>query len=840
MHVFKFGGTSVGSAARMASAAQLVKSQAVAPGSLVVVASAMTKVTDALVAACESARRGDRGAALGSVEALEARHMEALSQVATAEDPAPIASEVRRLCGELRELIGAAVWLGELSARTKDRILATGEKLSVRLVAAAMRREGLDAVAVDADTFLETDGRFGEADPAMELAERRVQAALGPLLADKKLPIVTGFCGQAPDGATTTMGRGGSDLSATVLAAALGAEAVTLWSDVDGVYSADPRVVPEARVIPQLNFREAAEMSYYGAKVLHQRTMIPVASRGIPVWSRNTMRPEAPGTVIDGRFTPGSHPVKAISAVRAHALISVEGKGMAGVPGVAARVFGALAERSLSVTMISQSSSEASICLGLPEGDAALAERALKRAFQAEMSRGDIEEIVVRRGVSLVAAVGLGMAHRPGVAGRVINALGARRINVLAIAQGSSELNITVAVDESASGDALRAIHEDFGLHRRDTGEDSAESLDLMLIGCGKIGRALVNLVLDRRAHVFERFGVKPRVVAVADRSGYLLEPTGLGLSRLRDLFGAKASGGAVSQVEGAVVGGSAAQMVREALSWRLSRPVLVDVSDADGSEEAFLEALRQGCDVVTANKKPLAGPWEAHEALLEASAGSGRLIKGEATVGAGLPVIDTLEMLVATGDRLERAEGCLSGTLGYLMSRLEAGDVFSAAVAEAARLGYTEPDPVADLSGADVGRKAVILGRLSGLAGPQTPVAVQGLVEPSWAGMPLDDLLKRLESLDEAMAARVASARAADSVLRYVARVSAAGIEVGPVAVPLSQAIGRLQGTDNLILFKSERYDARPLVITGPGAGIDVTAMGVLADVLRVAAERR
>jgi aspartate kinase len=298
--------------------------------------------------------------------------------------------------------------LGDAAARTRDRIVATGEKLSVHLVAQALRREGAAAVACAADAFLETDEHFGEASALPVVADRTIVAALRPLLDRGEIPVVTGFIGRAPDGATTTLGRGGSDLTATILAAALHAEEVTLWSDVDGVFSADPRVVPEARVIRQINFREAAEMSYYGAKVLHQRTMIPVAELGIPVRARNSFEPEREGTVVDGRFTPGSHPVKAVTAIRDQSLISIEGKGMSGVPGIAARVFGALAGRGISVTMISQSSSESSICLVLPTLNVVEAETALKREFRADLSKGDVDEIAVRRGAGIVAC------RRPG------------------------------------------------------------------------------------------------------------------------------------------------------------------------------------------------------------------------------------------------------------------------------------------------------------------------------------------------------------------------------------------------------------------------------------------
>ncbi len=838
IEVHKFGGTSLADAERMGQAARRVAEVATS-ARVVVVASALAGVTDTLTRLGAAAAAGDRQQAQHLVEQLSRRHMEAVDALAAADDE-PLRLELERLLGEVWAVAQGVLHTGELTPRSMDRMLATGEKLSARLLAHALRGQGTAAASVDADTFLETDDVFGEATPLGPVADRTMAARLAPRLDRGEVVVVTGFCGRAPDGATTTLGRGGSDLSATVVAAALGAASVTLWTDVDGIFTADPRLVPDARVIAQLNYREAAEMSFYGANVLHQRTMIPVAARGIPVTTRNTFAPARPGSVVDGRFTPGSHPVKATTAVRAHGLLSVEGKGMAGVPGMAARVFAALADHGISVTMISQSSSEVSICLAVPSDQSRRAEAALKRAFRPELSRGVVEEVVVRDQVALVAIVGLGMARTPGVSARVFTALARQRINVLAIAQGSSELNISLAVDEVDVDRSLRAIHEEFGLHRRDTGQETAGALDVLLLGCGKIGVAVADLLADAGAGRFARLGLDARVVGVCDRSGYLFEPTGIAPKRLARALERKASGEALGEQDGGLPG-SARDLVRHALGYRLSRPVLVDVSDAGDAHEAFGEAMALGCDVVTANKKPLADAAAVFADLMTLAQESGRVIKAEATVGAGLPVMDTLEMLLAAGDRLTSAEGCLSGTLGFVMTRLEQGDALSEAVAEAVRLGYTEPDPLVDLSGVDMARKAVILGRLSGLA-PAAEAELSGLVEgvAEDGPMELDALVRRLaQTHDGPMAAAVADAAAEGKALRYVARVSAAGVRVGLESVPLDSPLGQLRGTDNMIVLRSERYDPRPLVISGPGAGVEVTAMGVLGDILRVAAQR-
>jgi aspartokinase/homoserine dehydrogenase 1 len=838
IEVHKFGGTSVGDARRIASVASLMAHTA-KDCHLVVVSSAMAGVTDSLSEAAVAAAAGDRGKALVILSDLLELHERTLDTLVP-QGAEQARAQLRDLVSQASDVLRAVAHLRLLSRRTRDVLLSLGEKLAVRLLASAMRRADANAAWVDGDQLLDTDDAFGNASPLPGVSARAIAARLNPMLRSGEIPVVTGFVGRAPDGATTTLGRGGSDYSATIVAAALDATEVTIWTDVDGVYTADPRVVPEAHLLRQLNYREAAELSYYGAKILHPRTILPVTRQEIPVRIRNSFHPEGEGTRIDAHFTPGSHPVKAISAIRDQALVSVEGKGMAGIPGIAARMFGALADRGISVTMISQSSSESSICFAVPNQDADNAELSLKRAFRSAISSGDVEEIIVQRHVGLIAIVGLGMAHSPGVAGRLFDALGRRRVNVLAIAQGSSELNISLAVDQRQVDEALRAIHERFELHRIDTGEDTAGRLDILLLGCGSIGRALCDMVLERRAHVFERFHLEPRIVAICDRSGYLFRPNGIPMDELRTLLDAKRGGTPLNQHKGATASQNPAQMLREALQFRLARPILVDVSDSDVSMEIFREAFHLGCDVATANKKPLAGSYDSYRVLRDEAASLGRVLKAEATVGAGLPVMDTLETMVGSGDQLTRAQGCLSGTLAFVLSKLEAGVAFSQAVDEAMKAGYTEPDPMVDLCGADVGRKATILGRFSGLIDSDVPVALTGMVDGSWVGLPAAEWRERVRGLDDEMASRVEQARAEGKVLRFVAAVEAGRIQVGLEAVNTDSALGMLRGTDNMIVFQSERYDDRPLVVSGPGAGVDVTAMGVMGDILRIAAERR
>ncbi len=842
IHVHKFGGTSVGGPDRLRGAAAILKAAAATGETTIAVSSAMSGVTNDLVAIADDAAGARLDPALARARALRDRHHETATALGAPAETDPLHDEIAALCDELESIVRAAVHLSELTPRAADRLVITGEKLAVRLLARALEETGVPAQALDADTFLDTDDNFGAAEPVRDVADRESAAAIRRIIGEGRIPVITGFCGRAPDGATTTLGRGGSDLSATLVAAAMRADRCTIWTDVPGVFSADPRIVESPRLLARLHYREAAEMSYYGAKVLHPRTISPVARLRIPVLVRSSLEPDAPGTIIDATFTPESEMVKAVTAIKAQCLVSIEGNGMTGVPGVAARAFGALAAHDVSATMISQASSEASICLAIPQAAAATAERTLKQAFQNELSHGLIEEISVREGVGLVAAVGIGMAQHTGVAGRVFSALGEAGVNVLAIAQGSSELNISFAVDEAQVADAVRAVHERFiESAGRDVATAAGEGADapaappptrpLVLLGCGTVGRALLDVARDL-PHL--------RVTTVADRSGLLHDADRLSSERILTMLAEKDRGrpladqpGATNFAEAGAGEALAALEFDDAL-----RPILIDATDADGHDALFVEALAAGFDVVTANKKPLAQDAERERVLRDAIEQSGRTLRAEATVGAGLPVLSTIESLLETGDTIRTIEACLSGTLGYLISRVESGLALSAAVADAIARGFTEPDPTADLAGDDVARKAVILARASGLAseGRAVRLALEPFLDGLASDLPRAELLEEIASRDRAFARRAKAARKARAALRYVATITRDGARVTLTEVPLDHPLAALRGPDNMIVLTTDRYPAEnPLVIRGPGAGAAVTAAALLADVCRL-----
>ena len=828
-HIHKFGGASLANAAAMRHAAEIVVAHRPAPQ--VVVVSAMAGVTDALLDAARRATRGDTEHVRAAAETLRGRHIEAArALVPPGAGLDELVAAITAAFTELEQLAGGLGVLRELTARTVDYLVARGERLSAQLFAAALEAAGCRVAYVDATGIVQTDGTFGNASPDLRRTERAARRVLTPLLARATIPVVPGFLGATPDGQVATLGRGGSDLTATLLARVLGAREVSLWKDVPGLLTADPRIVPDARVVPQVHVREAAELAYYGAKVLHPRALIPVLKRNVAIRIRPFADPASLGTEISRRRTLKQYPVKALSAIPGQALLTVTGSGMLGVPGIAARTFAAVHHEGISVSLITQASSEHSICFSVPAESAARARKSLEDTFRPEISRQEIDGVEVRSGLATLVVVGLGMAGTPGIAARVFSALAEAGINVIATAQGSSELNLSLVVDAKDAARAQRAVHAAFQLSKIGGGAVAhPERSDVVLLGFGQIGRALAPMIAK-----VKRDGLTLRIVGVIDRSGLVFDARGLSPRRLAALGAAKAKGTPLAKAPGGRRAG-AADAVAFVARHALANPIVVDLT-ADDTTETLKAALGAGMHVVLANKRPVTADRGKYDELRDAVQAHGRRLLLEATVGAGLPIIDTYQKLVESGDRISKIEGCPSGTLGYLFGELGRGTPFSAALRGAIAKGYPEPDPREDLSGMDVARKALILGRLLGFAGELDGIAVESLVPEGAARLPLKQFLASLERYDVEWAERVAAARARGRVLRYRAIVTPRRIRVGLVAVDASSPMASLNGTDNQFIFTTMRYKKNPLVITGPGAGPAVTAGGILNDVLKLA----
>ena len=808
--VHKFGGTSVADAERYRHVARLLLARD--EYEQITVVSAMKGVTDALIELCGLASRS-RGEWRDKWHELRARHRGAVVSL-LGESSGPTLEWLDERFDKLAEILAALAVIGELPSEVLDRVQGLGEVCSARLLGDYLKSLGEDCAVLDAREVLVVEhsdlGVVVDWDiSGQRLAQWRAKHP-------QRRVVVTGFVARDHSERLTTLGRNGSDYSGAIFAALFNAAELHIWTDVDGVLSADPRVVPEAVQLSELSYDEACELAYFGAKVVHPQTMAPAIERGLPIIIRNTFNPEHPGTRITaGQDVTG--PVKGLTLSPDLAVLNLEGTGLIGVPGTAERVFASLRDARVSVVMISQGSSEHSICCVVRSAEAQRAQAALLNAFAHELNIGQIQRVQLTEGVSVLAAVGDGMAGQPGVAARLFEALGRARVNILAIAQGSSERNISVAIDSAHATKALRAAHAGFWL--------SPQTFAIGVIGPGNVGAALLDQLHAAQPQLLGKANLDLRLRAIASSKKMLLDARGIN-SDWRERF----------------------EVTKDALDLdrftahltesHLPHQVIVDCSASPAVADRYAQWLAAGIHVVTPNKQAGAGPLGRFDAIREAAAASGARFRYEATVGAGLPVISTLRDLVDTGDAVMSVEGIFSGTLAWLFNKYDGSVPFSQLVTEARGLGYTEPDPRDDLSGTDVARKLVILAREAGRDMTLEDVQVESLVPADLRQASVEDFMARLGEVDAAFAAKLASAKAAGKVLRYVARLDGEGrASVGLVELPDDHAFANLRLTDNIVQFTTRRYCDNPLIVQGPGAGPEVTAAGVFADVLRVAA---
>ena len=811
--VHKFGGSSVADAECFKRVANILET--LPPGRLGVVLSACRGVTDALLGLVARAEAQD-DAWRGDLDALRARHHDIAEALLSPEARQLYMAGFDRDRHDIEGILHTVKLTRSAAQNVRDLIAGYGEIWSTKLFreffAARDERPGTTQW-IDARQCVVVE--WGPLGPAVQWEESRARLRqLVPAEFNGTL-IITGFIASDRRGVQTTLGRNGSDFSGSIFGSLLDAAEIHIWTDVDGVLSADPRRVPDAKVIDSLSYNEAMELAYFGAKVIHPQTMAPAVGRGIPIWIRNTFAPQKQGSLICA--SPKSLlPVKGITSIENIAMVNVEGAGMIGVPGTAHRLFGALREEGISVILISQGSSEHSICCAIPGVEAERAARVVAAAFDREIKEGQIQSIQVDRELAILAVVGDGMAGLPGISGQVFNALGSAGVNVHAIAQGASERNISVVVDGKEATRALRAVHSGFYL--------SPHTVSIGLIGPGTVGKVLLEQIAAESPRLRDEFKLDLRVRGILSSKKMLLSEQGVGLAGWQGALDASKAPADI------------AKFADHLHVDHLPHTVIIDCTADESVAKHYADWLKSGIHVVTPNKKANSGPLGYYESLKEARRVGGSSYLYEATVGAGLPVISTLRDLRETGDKISSVEGIFSGTLAYLFNVYDGKTPFSQIVRDAKAKGYTEPDPRDDLSGTDFARKVIILGREMGLKIEMKDVQVESLIPAGLEKGGIDDFLNGLPKYDGDMKKRFDEAAARGKVLRYMGRLTADGkATVGVSELDRTHAFANIALTDNVVRYATARYNSNPLIVQGPGAGPAVTAAGVFADLLRV-----
>jgi bifunctional aspartokinase / homoserine dehydrogenase 1 len=814
--VHKFGGTSVYDASCFRKVADIIESQPTRR--LAVVLSACKGVTDSLLGLVAAAELQDSGLP-AQLQALRERHRVIAETLLDASAAQAWLQQFDRDRADLEGVLRSTQLMRSAAGNVRDLVAGYGELWSTTLFTAYLAaRRGVDAKTVrwlDARQCVVVE--WGPLGPAVQWDASAARMAQLGIASSAETLIVPGFVARTAAGVQTTLGRNGSDFSASIFGALLQAREIHIWTDVDGVLSADPRRVPNAQVIDQLSYNEAMELAYFGAKVIHPQTMAPAIGRSIPIYIRNTFAPNNPCTLICAK--PQSQlTVKGITTIEDIALVNIEGAGMIGVPGTAHRLFGALREEDISVILISQGSSEHSICCAIPAAEAGRAEQVVRAAFTRELAEGQIQSVETSAGLAILAVVGDGMAGTPGVSAKVFNALGAAAVNVRAIAQGASERNISVVVDGKQATRALRATHASFYL--------SPNTLSIGVIGPGTVGQVLLDQLASQQARLAREFKLDLRVRGILSSKRMLLTDRGVDLAHWRDEYAVATTPMDLAKF-------------RDHLKVDyLPHTVIIDCSADEKVAMHYAEWLRQGIHIVTPNKKANSAAMSYYDSLRDARRVGGSHYLYEGTVGAGLPVIQTLRDLRETGDEIDSIEGIFSGTLAYLFNVYDGTVPFSSIVRDAKQRGYTEPDPRDDLSGTDVARKLTILAREMGLKLEMSDVRVESLVPRALESSSIEEFLSGLTAYDSVMQQRYAAARQAGKVLRFVGRITAQGkATVGVVELDAKHAFANIALTDNVVRFATARYCNNPLIVQGPGAGPEVTAGGVFADLLRLSA---
>ena len=813
MKVLKFGGTSVGTVDSIKQVISILEDNLAQGERIAVIFSAMGGVTNRLIEIGRMATAGN-GEYLDLLKAVEERHFTTIRGLIGVKSQSSTFAAVKGLVNELEDLLRGVYLIRELTPRTLDLIMSFGERLSTTIITEALRNRGVAAEYCDARLLVKTNANFGMAEVDFATTDRLI---LEHFAKSSALQCITGFVASTADGITTTLGRGGSDYTASIFGAALDAAVIEIWTDVDGMMTADPRKVPNAFTIPSISYAEAMELSHFGAKVIYPPSLQPAFAKNIPLKVLNTFNTDFEGTLVSRTANGKDYAITGISSIDDTALVNVQGSGMIGVAGISARLFTALSVNNISVILISQASSEHSICFTIDPRNSERAREVLEREFEAEMAIGDIDSISIEKNVSIVAIVGEGMKKSTGVSGKLFSVLGKNGINVIATAQGSSELNISVVISKNDLSKALNAIHGVFF-------QSETRSLNLFIVGVGLIGSTLLKQLRDQERYLRTEKLLIVNVIGLSNTKKMLLDPIGVSLNDWHDHL---ADQGVKTSLPAFV------QRIKEL---NLPNSVFVDCTSDKDIVRYYETLLDASISVVTPNKVANSGRYEEYQRLQRTALQRGVKFLYETNVGAGLPIINTIQGLMASGDKFLKIEAIVSGTLSYIFNNFKPGVQFVDVVRDAKAKGYTEPDPRDDLSGIDVARKILILSREVGVPLEPEDVTLAQLLPDSCLKAPsVEAFFAELEAQNEYFEELLANAQTKGEVLRYIATLEEGIAKVELRTVGPQHPFYTLSGSDNIVSFTTERYKDRPLVVKGPGAGAEVTASGVFADIMSI-----
>ncbi|MCW5517423.1 bifunctional aspartate kinase/homoserine dehydrogenase I [Muriicola sp. Z0-33] len=811
MKVLKFGGTSVANSENISRVQKIVA--AASSEQTAVVVSALGGTTDLLLQAADLAasQQGDHKEIL---KEIERRHIVTIKELLPIQAQSAVLSKIKSQLNKLEALLDGANMVGEVTAKLSDKIVSHGELLSAHIISDYFQTSGLDAIFADSRELIKTDNAFGKAAINFELTNANCIAFFQE--AKQKIIVLPGFVSSSVSGEPTTLGRGGSDYTAAVIAAALDAEELQIWTDVSGMYTANPKLVKQAKALSELSYEEAMELSHFGAKVLYPPTIQPVFTKGIPILIKNTFDPQAKGTKIARNENTNGKTVRGISNIPNIALLSLEGPGMIGIPGISKRFFEVLSTAEISVVLITQASSEHSICVGVADEDADKAAAKINEAFEFEMSTGKLLPVVVEKKLAIIALVGDNMKSHQGLSGKMFSALGKNNVNIRAIAQGASERNISAVINGTDVKKALNTLHEAFF-------EDNVKQLNLYVKGVGNVGAKFLEQIKQQKNFLKKQLKLNIRVIGIANSRTMVFNEDGISLQD----WEAQLSEGEKADST------SFNNRIQE---YNFRNSIFVDNTASKEVSDSYEHYLSDSISVVTCNKIACSSEYDNYNKLKELSREYNAPFLFETNVGAGLPIIDTLKHLIASGDKVMKIQAVLSGSLNFVFNNFNADVSFHDIVKQAQEQGYTEPDPKIDLSGIDVMRKILILARESGYKLNIEDIENRSfLPQESLDTSNNEDFFRTLKENESKFQNIYKAAESSGSKLKYVAQFEDGKASVGLQNIPEGHDFYSLEGSDNIVLFYTERYPDQPMIIKGAGAGAEVTASGIFADIIRI-----